>query len=235
MVQLKSGLKPSRSDVSRPIEERDYTYKKQFYQDESVAADYDSHRFKSKRRAARNECKWEAIQSALKVTRDVKSMLDVPCGTGRFTPDLSRQGYHMVGADISLPMMSEAQKLDGGEALYGYVLADAESLPFPDNSLDCILSIRFMHHIDPGTRIRILRDMARVSCRWVIIDYRHRYSFRYRMRAIKLKLGLTKRVLPRVSHDELNDEFSAAGIDIVKVIPVGKYSDKWIVVGDCRN
>lgn len=231
MVKLKSG----RSDVSRPIEERDYEYKKQFYQDDSVAADYDSHRFKGKRRAARNQAKWEAIQTALKVVQPVKTMLDIPCGTGRFTPDLARLGYNMIGADISVPMMSEAKKLHSGESLYGYVQADAENLPFPDNSLDCILSIRFMHHIDPDTRIRILRDMARVSCRWVIIDYRHRYSFRYRMRAVKLKLGITRRELPRVSHDELNHEFSAAGIDIVSVIPVGKYSDKWIVVGDCSN
>jgi len=206
-----------------------------FYQDDSVAADYDSHRFKSKRRAARNQSKWEAIQAALKVARPVKKMLDIPCGTGRFTPDLARQGYHMIGADISVPMMSEARKLGSEGNLYGYVQADAENLPFPDNSLDCIMSIRFMHHIDPGTRIRILRDMARVSCRWVIIDYRHRYSFRYRMRAVKLKLGLTKRVLPRVSREELKHEFSAAGINIAEVIPVGKFSDKWIVVGNCSN
>ena len=165
MVQLK----PSRTDVSRPIEEQDYTYKKQFYQDDSVAADYDDHRFKSKRRAARNRFKWEAIQTALKVVQPVRTILDIPCGTGRFTPGLARQGYHMIGADISLPMMAEARKLDSGENLYGYVQADAENLPFPDNFLDCIMSIRFMHHIDPGTRIRILRDMARVSSRWLII------------------------------------------------------------------
>lgn len=231
MVQLK----PGRSDVSRPIEERDYEYKKQFYQDDSVAADYDSHRFKGKRRVARNQSKWEAIQSALKIAQPVKKMLDIPCGTGRFTPDLAKLGYQMVGADISVPMMAEARKLRSEESLYGYVQADAENLPFPDNSLDCILSIRFMHHIDSNTRIRILRDMARVSCRWLIIDYRHRYSFRYCMRAVKLKFGLTKRVLPRVSRDELDHEFSAAGIDIVEVIPVGRFSDKWIVVGDCSN
>jgi len=231
MVQLKSG----RSDVSRPIEERGYQYKKQFYQDDSVAADYDSHRFKSRRRAARNQLKWKAIQFALKVAQPIKTILDIPCGTGRFTPDLAKQGYHIVGADISVPMMSEARKQDSGENLHGYVQADAENLPFPENSLDCIMSIRFMHHIDPATRIRILRDMARVSCRWLIIDYRHRYSFRYRMRVAKLKLGLSKRVLPRVSHDELKHEFSTAGIDIVKVVPVGRFSDKWIVVGDCSN
>ncbi|MFC1777671.1 class I SAM-dependent methyltransferase [Pseudomonadota bacterium] len=228
-------LKPGRSDVSRPVEERDYQYKKQFYQDDSVAADYDSHRFEGKRRALRNQLKWAAIQSALKVAQPVKTILDIPCGTGRFTPMLAQQGYHIIGADISVPMMIEALKLGSKENLYGYVQADAETLPFPENSLDCILSIRFMHHIDPATRILILRDMARVSSRWVIVDYRHRYSFRYRMRAIKLKLGLTRRVLPRVSRDELNQEFSAAGINIVKVIPVGRFSDKWIVVGDCGN
>ena len=228
-------LRPGRTDVSRPVEERDYEYKKQFYQDDSVAADYDFHRFTSRRRAARNVLKWEAIQSALQITQTVKSILDIPCGTGRFTPSLAKQGYHMVGGDISVPMMSEARKQGGGENLYGYVQADAENLPLPENSVDCVLSIRFMHHIDSATRIRILTDMDRVSKGWMIIDYRHQYSFRFRMRALKLKLGLTSRVLPRVSRDELKREFSAAGINIVKILPVGKFSDKWIVVGDCRN
>ncbi len=231
MAQLKFG----RSDVSRPIEERDYKYKKQFYQDKLVAADYDAHRFKSRRRAVRNQAKWEAIQSALKLAQPIKTILDIPCGTGRFTPSLASQGYEVIGADISVPMMSEAIKLGSEENLHGYVQADAENLPFPDKSLDCIMSIRFMHHIDSATRVRILRDMARVSRGSVIIDYRHRYSFRYRMRTLKLKLGLTKRVLPRVSHAELNQEFTAAGINIVEVIPVGKFSDKWIVLGDCSN
>jgi ubiquinone/menaquinone biosynthesis C-methylase UbiE len=229
------NLKPGRTDVSRPTEERDYVYKKQFYQDDLVAADYDSHRFKSRRRAARNRHKWEAIQSALKIAHPVRTIVDIPCGTGRFTPDLSRQGYHVIGADISVPMMTEAKKLDGGETLYGFVKADAENLPFPSNAVDCIISIRFMHHIDPDTRIKILGEMARVSRRCLIIDYRHRYSFRYRMRAIKLKLGLTKRVLPRVSRSELEYEFSMAKIKILEVIPVGRFSDKWIIVGDCGN
>ncbi len=227
------NLKPSRSDVSRPVEEQDYTYKKQFYQDDTVAADYDAHRFKSKRRAARNQQKWAAIQTALNLVGSVRTILDIPCGTGRFTPGLAGQGYHMIGGDISVPMMTEARKQGGPDSLYGYVQADAENLPFSDNSLDCIMSIRFMHHIDPATRIRILRDMARVSRRWVIIDYRHCYSIRFRVRAVKLKLGLTRRVLPRVTRGELDQEFSGAGIEIVKVIPVGRFSDKWIVVGDC--
>jgi ubiquinone/menaquinone biosynthesis C-methylase UbiE len=228
-------FKPGQSDVSRPVEERDYQYKKQFYQNDQVAADYDSHRFKSKRRAARNQRKWDAIQAALGMTPDVSSVLDIPCGTGRFTHHLTRRGYQVIGADISVPMMREAASNGEDENLHGFVQADAENLPFPDNSLDCIMSIRFMHHIDPPTRIRILRDMARVSRRWLIIDYRHRYSFRYRMRALKLRLGLTKRVLPRVSRAELQQEFSAAGINILKVIPVGSFTDKWIVVGDCGN
>lgn len=231
MVQLKSG----KTDVSRPVEERDYKYKKQFYQDSAVAADYDDHRFKSKRRAKRNRLKWEAIQKALQVTQSVKKILDIPCGTGRFTPDLANQGYEVIGGDISVQMMHEAQKLESSDTLHGYIQADAENLPFPDNSLDCIMSIRFMHHIDPATRIRILTDMKRVTKKWLIIDYRHRYSFRYRMRALKLKLGLTKRVLPRVSRDELEQEFTAAGVKILKVIPVGSYTDKWIVVGDCTG
>ena len=61
----------------------------------------------------------------------------------------------------------------------GYVRADAEALPFRTKSVDCLMSIRFLFHVDPQTRRRMLREFGRVSRRWIIADYRHKYSFRY--------------------------------------------------------
>ena len=51
--------------------------------------------------------------------------------------------------------------------------ANAEHLPLRNDSLDCVVCIRFMMHVDPATRVRMLREFHRVSRRWVIIDYRH--------------------------------------------------------------
>ncbi len=87
----------------------------------------------------------------------------------------------MVGSDISIEMMQQAAKLPAVQHanIAGYVRADAEALPFRTKSADCLMSIRFLFHVDSETRRRMLREFGRVSRRWVIADYRHKYSLRY--------------------------------------------------------
>ncbi|MDH3626304.1 MAG: class I SAM-dependent methyltransferase [Acidobacteriota bacterium] len=230
---MDQARKPSKDDPSRPTE-HGYAYKKQFYRESAVASDYDFHRFGEPRRVRRNIKKWKAICKALDETDGVESVLDIPCGTGRFTGSLAERGHLVIGSDISLEMMVEAQsKFNDLERFAGYVQADAEALPMPDSSVDCVMSIRFMFHVDPATRVRILREMGRVSRRWLIIDYRHCYTPRYLKWKIKSALRMTKTPLERVSRREMEDEFREAGIKIRRVIPVARvFSDKWIVVGE---
>ena len=99
--------KPSRDDVSKPKVE-EYSYKKDFYRDADVAADYDQHRFTTPRRQRRNIRKWRAIHRALDEAGDVRTVLDLPCGTGRFTGHFARNDLETVGGDISLQMMRQA-------------------------------------------------------------------------------------------------------------------------------
>jgi ubiquinone/menaquinone biosynthesis C-methylase UbiE len=228
---------PSRDDPSKP-KQHGYEYKKQFYQSSEVAADYDEHRFRTPKRMRRNARKWAAIQKALALTNGVKSIVDLPCGTGRFTGHLARAGYEVVGSDISVEMMRQAAKLPSvrHENIKGYVRADAEKLPFHAKSVDCLMSIRFLFHVDPETRRRMLREFGRVSRRWVIADYRHKYSFRYGIWKLSRTLGLTKRPFERVSVKGMTSEFEDAGLRVAKIIPVRRWlSDKWVVLAECGH
>ncbi len=226
------GRRPSKDDPSRAQRDREYDYKKRFYRSAQVAEDYDFHRWGTKERARRNARKWATILRGLSYTERVQTILDLPCGTGRFTGPLSGRGYEVVGSDISREMMGQAAaRSEGIDRIWGYVQADAEGLPFPDGAFDCVMSIRFLFHIDPETRVEILREMARVSRRWLILDYRHRYNYRYAMWTLKTFLGLRTTPLKRVSLEELRSECSRAGLSIKKIIPVVRiFSDKWIVV-----
>ena len=224
--------KPSRDDPSKP-KAHGYAYKKQFYQSAEVAADYDEHRFRTPKRIRRNVRKWNAIQKALALTNGVKTIVDLPCGTGRFTGDLARAGYQVVGSDISVEMMQQAAKLLSHNNIRGYVRADAEAMPFPAKSVDCVMSIRFLFHVDPQTRRRMLREFGRVSRRWIIADYRHKYSFRYGIWKIARTLGLSKRPFERVSVKSMKAEFEDAGLRVVKIVPVRRWlSDKWVVLAE---
>jgi SAM-dependent methyltransferase len=229
--------RPGKHDVSRP-RGSGYAYKKKFYRQADVADDYDFHRFGSPERQRRNVRKWRAIQAALREAASVRSILDLPCGTGRFTGGLARQGYVVVASDISREMMAKAAGAPDGTNpnVTGYVQADAEALPFRAGAVDCVLSIRFMFHVDPATRVRILREMGRVTRRWLIIDYRHRYTLRYAKRKLLARLGLGLPPAERVSSAGLAAEFEQAGLSLRKVIPVTRwFSDKWIVVGESSH
>jgi SAM-dependent methyltransferase len=225
--------RPGKNDPSRPREDG-YDYKREFYRSSSVAEDYDFHRFSSPERQKRNARKWAAIRQALRETTGVRTILDLPCGTGRFTGALAREGFEIVGSDISMEMLHKAASLGNEGAIRGYVQANAEHLPLRNDSLDCVVSIRFMMHVDPVTRVRMLREFHRVSRRWVIVDYRHCYTFRYVLTHTLGRLGLGRSPLSRVSRKELDREFTDAGFAIRKVIRVSTplLSDKWIVLAE---
>ena len=223
---------PSRDDPSKP-KEHGYAYKKQFYQSSEVAADYDEHRFRTPKRMRRNARKWNAIEKALALAEGVKTVIDLPCGTGRFTGHLASAGYQVVGSDISIEMMQQAAKLLSQGNIAGYVRADAEALPFRSKSADCLMSIRFLFHVDPDTRRRMLREFGRVSRRWIIADYRHKYSFRYGVWKLARALGLTRRPFERVSVKSMKSEFEDAGLRVVKIFAVRRWlSDKWVVLAE---
>ncbi|HEU5137058.1 MAG TPA: class I SAM-dependent methyltransferase [Steroidobacteraceae bacterium] len=235
--------RPGKSDPSRPREDG-YNYKREFYRSSSVAEDYDFHRFSTPERQKRNVRKWAAIRKALRETTGVRTILDLPCGTGRFTGALAREGFEIVGSDISIEMLHKAASLEQQNqapgqqgqksAIRGYVQANAEHLPLRSDSLDCVVSIRFMMHVDPVTRVRMLREFHRVSRRWVIVDYRHCYSFRYLLTHTFGRIGIGRPPLSRVSRKELDKEFADAGFAIRSVIRVSAplLSDKWIVLAE---
>jgi ubiquinone/menaquinone biosynthesis C-methylase UbiE len=226
--------RPGPADVSRADRAGSYGYKRRFYQSREVAADYDFHRFSSPRRARRNLRKWRTILRALAETEGVRSVLDLPCGTGRFTGPLAERGFTVVGCDISHEMMQAARtRAAGTEGLIGWVRADAERLPYADGSFDCVISIRFLFHVDPETRVRMLREMGRVSRRWLILDWRHKYSWHYALWRARRLLRLTRTPFPRVSRVQMEREYRAAGLRIRRVFPVARiFSDKWIVLGE---
>jgi hypothetical protein len=129
--------------------------------------------------------------------------------------------------------MQQAAKLLSRQNIAGYVRADAEALPFKSKSTDCLMSIRFLFHVDPDTRRRMLREFGRVSRRWIIADYRHKYSFRYGTWKLSRALGLTRRPFERVSVKSMKSEFEDAGLRVVKIFAVRRWlSDKWVVLAE---
>jgi ubiquinone/menaquinone biosynthesis C-methylase UbiE len=92
--------------------------------------------------------------------RQVADIVDLGCGTGRFTSPLAeRFGANVIGVDPSEKMLDVAR----GKPHVGSVTfrtGAAEAIPLPDASADLIfISLAFHHFLD---RARAVREMHRV-------------------------------------------------------------------------
>jgi arsenite methyltransferase len=88
--------------------------------------------------------------------------LDVGSGPGNVTASLARaagQGGLALGVDISEPMLARAVRAEAGPQV-GFVRADAQQLPFRDETFDAALSIAMLQLI-PNPSVA-LAEMARV-------------------------------------------------------------------------
>ena len=103
------------------------------------------------------------------------SGLDIGCGTGRLLAFLHEAwpGLRLTGIDLSAPYLAEARRLIGRTARVKLIEGAAEALPFPDASLDFVVSSFLMHELPDDIRRRALAEMARVlkpDGRAVIVD-----------------------------------------------------------------
>jgi ubiquinone/menaquinone biosynthesis C-methylase UbiE len=197
--------------------EPDWDKKKAHYQSEDVVQKYDDRRFKGGLAGKKSETKWQMILKAVG-DADVSTVLDLPCGTGRFTERILDHGWKLINGDISGPMLKKAREYTEGHDNYlGSARMNAEHLPFPDSSLDLVISIRFLMHVPHDVRINIFREYARVSKRYVVLDVRHKYCLNLWWKKFRKKLGFKVKVPEhRYGMAELNKDIAAGNLRIVR-------------------
>lgn len=212
--------------------EPDWDKKKAHYQNESVVQKYDDRRFKGGLAGKKSERKWRMILQAVGNV-DVSTVLDLPCGTGRFTERILNHGWKLINADISGPMLQRAREYAGGNNNFvGSARMNAEHLPFQDGALDLVISIRFLMHVPHDVRIRIFREYARVSSRYVVLDVRHKYCLNLWWKKFRKKLGFKVKVPEhRYGMGELRRDIKAGNLRIVrKVWNTRLFSEKLVLL-----
>ena len=113
-------------------------------------------------------------QRALRLAGNPGSILDIPCGTGRFWSMLAQDpGRELLAADYSSGMLEIAGKVRDPEVVRRFRLlqCSAFAITLPDSSVDCVFSIRLMHHIGESTnRIAMLKEFHRVTRDSVVVS-----------------------------------------------------------------
>jgi SAM-dependent methyltransferase len=138
----------------------------------STASSYDHERFTSAKGRWIDGREKASITKALAQVPRECTILDLPCGTGRITKHVLSLGYRVTGADVSPDMIALARQLIGDhENLLGYVQVDAERIALPSDSYDCITSVRLMGHLPPALKVAVLREMARVARKYLVVTF----------------------------------------------------------------
>ncbi|RRJ28882.1 class I SAM-dependent methyltransferase [Halocatena pleomorpha] len=149
----------------------------EWYQAKDIAEDYDTKRFSRGGRLIDKREK-QAVLDAVSPVED-KRILEIACGTGRFTTMLAGHGGEVTGLDISEAMLQQGREKvrnNGVGDAIEFLRGDAARLPFPDNHFDAVFAIRFFHLAE--TPASFLREMSRVSRDQVFFDTFNRYSTR---------------------------------------------------------
>jgi ubiquinone/menaquinone biosynthesis C-methylase UbiE len=90
-------------------------------------------------------------------------VLDMGCGTGRFTIPLAERVKAVSGLDLSPMMLATARKKLADQGLAADLReGDMAALPFADGSFDVVVSMLAMMHIPREDRQQVFREVARV-------------------------------------------------------------------------
>ncbi|HET9255059.1 MAG TPA: methyltransferase domain-containing protein [Pseudonocardiaceae bacterium] len=90
-------------------------------------------------------------------------VLDMGCGTGRFTAPLAATGAEVTGLDLSSGMLTVARKKLAERGLKAEMRqGDMAELPFPDATFDTVTSMLALMHIPLADRQAVFIEASRV-------------------------------------------------------------------------
>lgn len=135
-----------------------------------------------------------------------KMVLDVGSGNGYVLSKYAREGANVYGIDITDVGIKLCRERFEHFGIKGnFEVADAQDIPFQDNTFDCVCSMGVLHHV-PNTS-KALDEIYRVlkpGGRLIVMFY-HRNSAKYQF-MFRIRSWLTGKSL-----DQLVNEFDGVG------------------------
>ena len=178
----------------------------------SDASGYDERRFISKQGSLFNELEWRELKRVLEYIQPNSRLLDVGCGTGRFSVRLCKLGYETLGIDPSQDMINIAK--EKSKHMNGVVFKQELVHDLKDDGagFDLTFTIRVTNQIDTEENaILTIKDMIRLtkSGGFILIDFVNRDRFMARQ-GTETKLGFDQ--LQRIAGEESCDIMSERGL-----------------------
>lgn len=159
-------------------------------------------------------------RKALKLAGNPQSVLDLPCGTGRFWSLLAENpNRKIIACDYSQDMIDIGMRFREPNITQRITAfqSSAFELDLEDEAVDNVFCIRLIHHVgESADRLKLLKELHRVTRDSVIIslwvDGNFKAWRRRKLEAKRSRRGYQNRfVIPR---ETIEQEFEQAGFNI---------------------
>jgi len=105
------------------------------------------------------------VSSQATLLKDTGEAIDLGCGAGQLVVEMAQKAssLHVTGIDLSEEMLADARvaaQRAGLDDRVDFRLANVDEIPFPDRSLDLVISTASLHHwAEP---VKVLNEINRV-------------------------------------------------------------------------
>lgn len=205
------------------------------YKEIEIAERYDRERFSSFAGRVFNALEKHNIRKAFRPVPHDHTVLDLPCGTGRFSEVLLEQGFKVIGVDISAAMLEVARrKLERFGAQFDTRVADVRELARQERKrYDVALCARVLMHFPLKEQISFLRSVAELTKGRVVFTQSLSTPYQRFRRGIKRLLGNQPPAMYPITETELKTLLTGAGLkEVDRLRPAALVTEAIYVIAE---
>jgi ubiquinone/menaquinone biosynthesis C-methylase UbiE len=202
-------------------------------QDAERARDY-ALRFERGPRRRIDQREQRAVKRIFSELAECRTVLDVPCGAGRFLANLASNQRDVIEMDQAAEVLEFARQRAAKSGLRArFLQGDAGRTGLPDGSVDAVFCNRLLHHITSAPeRAAFLLEFHRVTRRYLVVtffDYRSFGALRVFLKRLK---GRKPDYAGQPTLAEFHDEVVRCGFTLREIVPTGLFwvSEKYFVL-----
>ena len=179
-------------------------------------------RFETGSRRSINAREQKAVAKIFAALSDVRTVIDVPSGAGRFAKVLA-EGRSLIEVDVAFEILEFARDRSEKTLLTALFLqGDASKLPLGNNAVDCVFCNRLLHHIHSAKeRELFLREFHRVARKYLVISFFDYHAFGGVRRLLKALKGRKPKYDQQPTFAQFTDEVTRAGFNVREVVATG--------------
>jgi ubiquinone/menaquinone biosynthesis C-methylase UbiE len=173
------------------------------------------------------------IDKLINNNKNIKKVIDVGCGIGDFTIDLSKR-YPFLEKIVGIDFIDEAVDIASKNAKdsdkISFFKKDLLNLNYDDRSFDLSICINVFHHIHVEDFEKAVEEISRITDKYVILEIRNKKNiFNFYYKYIALPFYYNNLPVATCSISEVNKMFKKQNFNLLNA--KGIYSRIWI----CRR